>query len=117
MHAPHPHPLPYREREEYQLARALLGDVVASTSSHPRNEPLSSEAAQLRRSAVALPNVFLPTSPTLNPDQQRDSQRLVLQDLADALGVALDSGLLDIETAQRIDLRKQAILERINNLA
>ncbi len=101
----------YRNREEYQLARALLADVCLAT----RDIGVSPTAAhRLRRSAVALPQVFLPTSPKMTPSEERDSQRDLLQQLADALGDALSSGLVEPGMAERLEQRRRDLLHRVN---
>ena len=102
----------YRRREEYQLARALLADVCVATNPRPKED---AEAQRLRRSAVALPKLFIPSPKPLSAEEERDSQRILLSEIAEAVHSALASGGLDEGTAERLEERRQELLQRIES--
>ena len=105
-----PDPANYRRREEYQLARALLADVCVAVNPRVRK---NAEAQRLRRSAVALPKIFIPSPQPLSAEEERDSQRILLTEIAEAVHSALASGGLDAGTAERLEKRRQELLQRI----
>ena len=106
-----PDPANYRRREEYQLARALLADVCTAVSPRARGD---AGAQRLRRSAVALPKLFIPSPQPMSAEEERDSQRILLSEIAEAVHSALASGGLDEGTAERLEQRRQELLQRID---
>ncbi len=100
----------YRDREEYQLARALLADVCVATQADATAGPA---VERLRRSAVELPGLFLPSRRQVSTSQASDSQRLVLRTLAAALDEASDSGALDPDCVQRLAAKHRELLAQV----
>lgn len=113
MNAPlQPDTANYRRREEYQLARALLADVCVAVTPKAREDV---GAQRLRRSAVALPKLFIPSPQPMSAEEERDSQRILLSELEEAVHSALASGGLDQGTAERLEQRRQELLKRIDS--